>query len=212
MTASLDESLELLDWKRRVFQLYAEIRKATNPKGAWDHWRSTRDGLFRTHAQSPIPSDQRAGFESLRYFDYDPGFRVLASIEAVEATSYEVQTSGKESFEFTRVGLASFEVNHTAVSLEVYWLEGYGGGLFIPFRDATADEETYGAGRYLIDTVKGADLGSENEQLVFDFNFAYNPSCAYDPRWVCPLPPSPNRLEIPIRAGERHVELREGPE
>jgi uncharacterized protein (DUF1684 family) len=88
-------------------------------------------------------------------------------------------------------------------TLDVYWLEGYGGGLFLPFADATSGSETYGAGRYLLDTVKGADLGSSEEELVLDFNFAYNPSCAYDPQWVCPLAPAANRLGVPVRTGER---------
>jgi uncharacterized protein (DUF1684 family) len=87
--------------------------------------------------------------------------------------------------------------------LALYWLEAYGGGVFLPFRDETSGTETYGAGRYLLDTVKGADLGEEGGRLVLDFNLAYNPSCAYDPRWACPLAPPENRLTIPIRAGER---------
>jgi uncharacterized protein (DUF1684 family) len=90
------------------------------------------------------------------------------------------------------------------VSLAVYWLEGYGGGLFLPFRDALAGRETYGGGRYLLDTVKGADLGTGDDgRLVLDFNYAYNPSCAYDPRWSCPLAPSENRMRIAVEAGER---------
>jgi uncharacterized protein (DUF1684 family) len=91
--------------------------------------------------------------------------------------------------------------------LELYWLEGYGGGVFLPFRDATAGAETYGAGRYLLDTVKGSDLGMQDGRLVLDFNFAYNPSCSYDDRWACPLAPPANRLEAVIRAGERHTRI-----
>jgi len=98
---------------------------------------------------------------------------------------------------------ATFELNGRWLSLELYWLEGYGGGLFLPFSDTTSGDGTYGGGRYLLDTVKGADLGIENGRLVLDFNFAYNPSCAYDPKWVCPLAPAQNRLPIPVRAGER---------
>ena len=78
--------------------------------------------------------------------------------------------------------------------LELYWLDAYGGGMFVPFADATSGDETYGAGRYLLDTVKGADLGTEDGRLVLDFNLAYNPSCSYDPRWACPLSPPANRL------------------
>ncbi|HVM10097.1 MAG TPA: DUF1684 domain-containing protein [Acidimicrobiales bacterium] len=83
-------------------------------------------------------------------------------------------------------------------------LEGYGGGLFLPFRDATAGDTTYGGGRYLLDTVKGADLGSTGSgDLVLDFNFAYHPSCAHDPRWSCPLAPPGSRLDVRMEAGER---------
>lgn len=85
----------------------------------------------------------------------------------------------------------------------MYWLEAYGGGVFLPLADATSGHETYGGGRYLLDTVKGSDLGGEDGRLVLDFNFAYNPSCAYDPRWACPLTPPANRLGAGIRAGER---------
>src|SRR4051794_37978117 len=91
--------------------------------------------------------------------------------------------------------------NAPALSLDAYWLEGYGGGLFLPFRDATSGRETYGAGRYLLDTVKGADLGGDVESLVLDFNFAYNPSCAWDDSWACPLSPPANKLPIPVTAG-----------
>ena len=89
-------------------------------------------------------------------------------------------------------------------SLELYWLEGYGGGLFLPFADATSARQSYGAGRYLFDTVKGADLGTAGDSLILDFNFAYNPSCSYDPSWVCPLATSANRLGIAVQAGERY--------
>ena len=89
------------------------------------------------------------------------------------------------------------------VTLDVSWLEGYGGGLFVPFADATSGDETFGAGRYLLDTVKGADLGVEGDRLVLDFNFAYQPWCSYDGRWACPLAPPANRLEMRIKAGER---------
>jgi hypothetical protein len=124
---------------------------------------------------------------------------------------YEIGTSDGGTYGFTRVGVARFDLAGEALSLELYWLDGYGGGLFVPFRDATSGTSTYGAGRYLLDTVKGADLGTENGRLVLDFNFSYNPSCSYDPRWVCPLAPPPNRLSVPVRAGERMRHKEEGP-
>jgi uncharacterized protein (DUF1684 family) len=165
-----------------------------------------RDQMFGSHAQSPLPAEARGGFEGLPYFDYDPAGRVTAEVVDTEPEHYDIATSGEEeaSYGFTRFGVARFELSGETHQLELYWLDGYGGGLFLPFRDQTAGRESYGAGRYLLDTVKGADLGMEGDRLVLDFNFAYNPSCAYDPRWVCPLAPPPNRLEVPIRAGERY--------
>ena len=142
-------------------------------------------------------------FTGLDYFDYDPSARVLATVEPLEPATLEIATSGEEPFRFTRFGRAGFELGDETLALELYWLEGYGGGLYVPFADATSGDETYGAGRYVLDTIKGADLGVEGDRLVLDFNFAYNPSCAYDPRWVCPLAPPANRLAVAVRAGER---------
>jgi uncharacterized protein (DUF1684 family) len=208
MASSLDpdDVLDLLDWKRRVFALYADIRDASDPKKAWERWTRARDELFGSHPQSPIPELKRADFAGLDYFDYDETARVHARVERASQDHYEIATSGEGTYGFTRFAVARFELGEEAAELELYWLDGYGGGLFVPFRDATSGQETYGAGRYLLDTVKGADLGVTAEgELVFDFNFAYNPSCSYDPAWVCPLAPPPNRLTIPVRAGERHT-------
>jgi uncharacterized protein (DUF1684 family) len=195
--------LELLDWKRVVFELYAEIRAAADPAAAWRRWRDVRDELFRTHPQSPLPPAERAGFGGVPYFDYDPALRVLADVEPAEPERREIATSGEAPYAFTRFARAAFELQGEPQSLELYWLEGYGGGVFLSFADATSGAETYGAGRYLLDTVKGSDLGERDGRLVLDFNFAYNPSCSYDPRWVCPLAPPGNRLRVPVRAGER---------
>jgi uncharacterized protein len=196
------EELELLDWKRRIFDLYASIRADDSPAGAWQVWRATRDDLFRSHSQSPIPATERGGFDSLMYFDYDPAFRVLATVEPTEREQREIATSGEKPYSFTRFAQAHFELQGEQ-TLDLYWLDGYGGGIFLSYHDATSGHETYGACRYILDTVKGADLGMEDDLLVLDFNFSYNPSCAYDPRWVCPLAPPGNRLAVPIRAGER---------
>jgi uncharacterized protein (DUF1684 family) len=199
-----EDALDLLDWKRRIAELYAQVRGASKPEKAWRRWREVRDELFRWHIQSPIPQDRRSSFSRLSYFDYDTEARVAAEVERTEPHTYEVATSGDSAYAFTRVGHAHFSLKGSDLALEVYWLDGYGGGLFVPFRDATAGDTTYGSGRYLIDTVKGADLGTDDRgRLVLDFNFAYNPSCAYDPKWVCPLAPPPNRLGTPIQAGER---------
>ncbi|RME41806.1 MAG: DUF1684 domain-containing protein, partial [Caldilineae bacterium] len=102
-----------------------------------------------------------------------------------------------------RFGRVRFPVQGEEVSLWLYWVMGYGGGIFLPFHDRTAGKTTYGGGRYLLDTIKHADLGHEAGGLVLDFNYAYNPSCAYNARWHCPLPPKENRLPVAIPAGEQ---------
>jgi uncharacterized protein len=198
-----DDVIDLLDWKRRVFSLYAAIRGAEDREGAWRRWRAERDEMFRTHPQSPLPEAARDPFAGLPYFDYDPAFQVDAELLHAGAQTYEIGTSGGTTMTFTRFATVRLELVGHPVELEVYWLATYGGGVFLPFRDATCGAETYGAGRYLLDTVKGADLGSGDGYLSLDFNFAYNPSCAYDPSWVCPLAPPANRLDVPVRAGER---------
>jgi uncharacterized protein (DUF1684 family) len=172
------------------------------PRAAWEQWRAVRDQLFATHPQSPLPEEKRRTFTGLAYFAYDPGARVLADVGPCAPELLEIATDSS-SYRFTRFTVASFELYAHRLTLDLYWLDGYGGGVFLPFRDTTSGRKTYGAGRYLLDTVKGADLGTEGNRLVLDFNFAYNPSCAYDPCWVCPLPPPSNWLLLPVQAGER---------
>jgi uncharacterized protein (DUF1684 family) len=197
------QTLELLDWKRRVFSLYAAAR-ALEPEAGWELWRETRDELFRSHPQSPLPADRRDSFAGLEYWPYDAEVRVLATLEDVEAAPEPVETSGTEPILFKPFARASFELRGEPLSLELAWLAAYGGGVFLCFRDATSGQESYGGGRYLLDTVKGADLGEDAGRLVLDFNFAYNPSCSYDPGWVCPLAPPANRLAVAVEAGEKH--------
>ena len=201
---SVEAVFSLLDYRRRIFDLYREIRECPEPQWAWRKWREVRHELFATHPQSPIPEAERQSFEGPVYFDYDPAFRATGLVIDTEPQTYEISTSGDGSYDFTRRGVVRFELAGSPSELEIYWLEGYGGGVFLPFRDSTAGTETYGAGRYLLDTVKGSDLGELYGELVLDFNFAYNPSCSYDPKWVCPLAPPPNRVDFAIWAGEKH--------
>jgi uncharacterized protein len=197
------DRLDLLDWKRRVFGLYAEVRAAAGTEEAWERWRRERDDLFRSHPQSPLLPETRPGFTGLEYFRYDPSLRVRAEVVDLPVVTTRIGSSGEEPISFERFAEARFPLGGEERSLELFWLVGYGGGVFLPFRDTTAGAETYGGGRYLLDTVKGSDLGRDGDRLVLDFNFAYNPSCCYDPRWVCPLSPPANRLSVAIRAGER---------
>lgn len=192
--------LELLDWKRRVFDLYAYVREAS-PYDAWRTWRDERDHLFATHPQSPLTDP--AGFAGLPYFDYDPLARVLGEVVPAPEQELRLPVSRDEEIDAARVARVELQLHGNDCALDLFWIRGYGGGLFLPFRDSTSGATTYGAGRYLYDTIKGADLGAEDGKLVLDFNFAYNPSCAYDPRWACPLAPPANRLTFPVEAGEK---------
>lgn len=203
----------LADWRRQVSALYAEVRALalTDPAVAHRHWREVRERLFREHPQSPVPGQARAGFVAA-HFDYDPALRFTVAIEpappaAPERPALQLPNSGVDSLAFSRLGRVEIPFADGPRALAVFWMAGYAGGLFIPFRDGTNGQETYGAGRYLVDAAKSADLGGDPEAatLILDFNFAYQPSCAFDPRWACPLAPPENRLDLAVRAGERLV-------
>ena len=196
-----EDFLTLLDWRRRVAALYAAVRekRGSDPAAAHALWRAGRDDLFKTHPQSALPESERASFRGLAYFAYDRRFALSGRVRPLPEERYDVATSTEGVIPFVRFGAVDLEVG----TLEVFWLDAYGGGVFVPFRDATAGHATYGGGRYLLDTAKGADLGSMEDRLVLDFNFAYHPSCVYDPRWTCPLAPPGNRVAAAIAAGER---------
>lgn len=196
-----EDYLSLLDWRRRVADLYAGVRAKlpADAPAARALWRLTRDELFRSHPQSPLPPSEREAFRGLPYYEYDPRFAKRGKLRPLSEERYDVPTSTGGVIPFVRFGAVDLDVG----SLEVYWLDAYSGGVFLPFRDATAGKTTYGGGRYLLDTAKSADLGAAGDELVLDFNFAYHPSCRYDPKWVCPLAPPGNRLQIAIEAGER---------
>jgi uncharacterized protein (DUF1684 family) len=201
----MSQYLELLDWRRLVASLYAEARSRPSSRETADWFRNQRDRLFREHPQSPIPANARASFRSLSYWDWDPRGRVEARFEPLETNGGGKDYLSSGEARLTPIGTAVFQLCGEACRLRVLWMDAYGGGVFVPFRDATSGTETYGGGRYLLDSVKGADLGSSAEAgtLTLDFNYAYHPSCSYDPIWPCPLAPPENRLEIPVRLGER---------
>lgn len=205
------DRLWLADWRRRVAELYADVRAtaATDPEEAWDTWRAEREALFRGHPQSPVPPSERDAFR-VRHWPYDPALRFEVAVGSPPAAlavglSLALPNSGAEALSFRHAGLLALPFAAGQRRLALYWMEGYAGGLFLPFRDATNGTTTYGAGRYVLDTAKGADLGGDpaTGSLVVDLNFAYHPSCAFDPRWACPLAPQENRLDLPVEAGER---------
>jgi uncharacterized protein (DUF1684 family) len=216
----VEATLTLADWRRTVASLYADVRRlaADDVEAALDHWRSTRERLYREHPQSPVPVDDRAAFRS-HHFDHDPTLRFDVVVEPLDTgrpdavapdlgfggMAIELPVSAGGAMAFRRFGVVSIPFADGARRLEIYWMEGYAGGLFLPFRDSTNGRETYGAGRYLLDAAKSADLGAGRlpNSLILDFNFAFQPSCAFDPKWACPLAPPSNRLDLEVRAGER---------
>ena len=195
--------LDLVDWRRRVGDLY----RIQGPD-AIVRFRKQRDELFRSHPQSPIEPGERASFEGLRYFPHDPAFRVQAHFEPADGSELLIDTGGEDgAVRYRRAGHLNFQLNDEPCRLTVLSLVQYAGGLFVPFRDTTSRRETYGAGRYLFDTAKDTDglvleITPGSPDVMIDFNYAYNASCAYSPRWACPLAPPENFLTVPVRAGE----------
>ncbi|MEO7021839.1 MAG: DUF1684 domain-containing protein [Ktedonobacteraceae bacterium] len=205
--------LDLYDYRRHVAAMYVERRAALqtgeNTEMVWQRWRLRRDTLFREHAQSALDEEQRRTFRSLAYFPYQPTLCVPARIEPdVGSAPLSVTLAANEQMSMTSVAQLHFSIQGQIHTLTLYWLNMYGGGLFLPFRDATCSAESYGGGRYLFDTIKGSDFlpvpgATLQQSLLLDFNYAYNPSCAYNDRWVCPLAPPENRLNVAISAGEK---------
>jgi len=194
------DATSLLDWRRRVAALYAEVRTTREPQGAHQIWREGRNELLASHPQSPIPADRRADFTGVPVARYESSLRFTAKVDTdVAPARLKMRTGTDGVVVFDRAGI----VHLTDVGdLDVWWLSGYGGGLFLPIKDTRTDGATYGGGRYVLDTVKGADLGGSDGYLVVDLNFAYNPSCAYDPAWACPLAQAGNTVPVPVNAGE----------
>jgi len=199
-------SLELLDYRRRVFALYREVRESTlNAEETARRFRDERDALFGEHPQSALDEAQKEDLKGLNYFPYDPNWRKLARLDyEVDEGEIEAELRDDGVFHMRRLAIAHWEHEGENYQLTAYWIGGYGGGLFLPFRDKSRESgEVYAGSRYLLDTVKGADLGMQADQLILDFNYAYNPSCAYNAAWDCPLAPQENWLELSVLAGEK---------
>jgi uncharacterized protein (DUF1684 family) len=190
----------LLDWRRRVAAEYAAVRANPDPAAAHAAWQAARNELLGTHPDSPIPAEERDGFTGVPVAPYDPAMRFTPELDTgVKPARIEVQTGTDGIAAFERAGVVHLP---GVGDLDVWWLASYGGGIFVPVRDTRTDAATYPGGRYVIDTAKGADLGGDDGFLVVDLNFAYNPSCAYDPAWACPLAPPGNTVTVPVNAGE----------
>jgi uncharacterized protein (DUF1684 family) len=188
-------SLDVLDWRRRTAALYELVRAEVYPPVAHAGWAATREQLFRTHPASPVDDARYA----LPVAPYDPQWRAEVLLEPAPAQRLEIPTGTDGIVPFERIGVLRTPWG----DLDVWWLASYGGGVWVPVRDAGSGTASYGGGRYLLDTVKGADLGGTAEgRLVVDLNFLYAPSCAHDEAWACPLAPPGNVLDVEVPAGE----------
>jgi len=189
------DALELTDYRAAVARMYLEAADL-------EDFRSRRDKLFATHPQSPIPAAERPSFTGIRYFAPNPEAIVEAAVRA-EPGEIDIDTGGPDGIvHYRRAGVLATPFGE----LSLWWIAAYGGGLFLPVRDGTCGHGTYGGGRYLTDTVKGTHgRGLEvlsGDRVRLDFNYLYNPSCAYDDAWLCPLAPPENRVTARIEAGE----------
>jgi uncharacterized protein (DUF1684 family) len=195
----------LADWRRRVASEYAAVRSGVaDLDGAAKRFRAARDRLFSEHSESPIAEERRGDWRGIDWYPYTPAWRLKGVVEVLpKRETFEIALAADGILRCARAGQVQFSVGGRQARLAVYWLEGYGGGLWLPFSDTTSGADTYGGGRYLYDTIKGADLGVSGREILLDFNYAYNPSCAYDDRWSCPLSPPENRLPFAVPAGER---------
>jgi uncharacterized protein len=195
--------MDVVDWRRRVFALYDAVRMSDDPEEAHELWRIERDELMAHHPATPLLPADRLLFEGLPIAPYDAAWRFELPVSPADPGRFEFETGTDGTVAFERIGVAEIP---DAGPLDIWRLTSYGGGLFIPVRDALSGEPggTYGGGRYLVDTIKGADLGMDaaGGTIVLDFNFAYNPSCAYDPAWACPLAPIGNVLPVAVPVGE----------
>ncbi len=159
-------------------------------------FRASKDEFFRSDHQSPLQPQQQAEFGGLDYYDENDALNLgLEPSPFDEQALIEMQTSTGDLASYVRWARIEFAVDGESAELTVF-KDAQSGLLFLPFQDANAGDETYGAGRYL-------DVEEHDGRLHVDFNYAYNPYCAYNELWSCPIPPAENRLKVAIRAGER---------
>ena len=160
-----------------------------------DIFRAEKDQFFKSHSQSPLTREQRQSFHGLNYFPENDALRFETMVEEFPAKEgFDMQTSTGGVQHYERFGRFSFLVGEERTELTIYRSEH---GFFLPFVDSLAGSETYPAGRYLEPELLPGG------RFFIDFNLAYNPYCAYNEMWSCPITPAENRLKLPIRAGEK---------
>ena len=201
--------LSLINWRREIFEIYSDIRRESNGKTAWEKWRVKREELFKHHPESPtfnIKSIPGSYAQPILY-PYNPNFCLSSKYKVLESS--EILELLTDNNSITRIQPFLETTNlfeKLNIELTIFKILGYGGGLFMPFFDigCSSKGDNYEGGRYLIDTIKGADLGeSRKNELRLDFNFSYNPSCSYNSKWTCPIIKHYNIIPVLIDAGEK---------
>jgi uncharacterized protein (DUF1684 family) len=164
--------------------------------------RQRKEEYFARNPRSPIPPDQRDRFDGLSYYPVEEDYRFELELEEFDDKDrVTVGTSTGGEQEYLEWGEFTFEVDGETVSLRAYKSDPHEDRLWVPFRDETSGEETYGAGRYL--DLEADTHRTDDGKWILDLNEAYNPTCAYSDRYECPLPPTENWLDVPIKAGEK---------
>jgi hypothetical protein len=167
-----------------------------------EHEREQKDEYFGGDPRSPLPTDEREGFDGLSYYPIDPTYRYELALDRYEEPErVVVGTSTDGEQEYLAVGEFEFTVDGKTATLVAYKSDPDEERLWVPFRDATSGDETYGAGRYL--DLEPDHHRTDDRTWILDFNEAYNPTCAYSDRYECPLPPMENWLDVAIEAGEK---------
>jgi len=159
-----------------------------------EEFRKNKDEFFKTSTDSPITTGDLDSFKGLKYYPENPELRFKVPLEKIPEEDFEFETSTGERKTYKKIGKLKFKVAGEPAELTLYQAES--GSYFLPLRDKTSGKETYGAGRYL-------EVKEKEGEIELDFNFAYNPYCAYNPHYSCPLPPAENWLKVPIEAGEK---------
>jgi uncharacterized protein len=196
----------LVEWREKIGEIYKEIRSShgADPRRAWERFREQRDSLYKHHSCSALTEAEKLQFGGFPNYPYDPRFCFTGEVEyAANGTVYTARISEAE-LPYRKIASANLDYLGKAHALAIYWLDIYGGGIWIPIGDETNGETTYAGGRYLFDTCKGANLGmsKDGRKILLDMNFLYPPSCSLNAQWICPLCPSENKLPFRIEAGE----------
>jgi len=201
--------LSLINWRREIFSIYDEVRSEEDGIVAWNIWKDKREKLFKFHPESPtFDPKKQSGFNDVPVlYSYNQKFSLFSKFEQISNSEIIQLNTDENSITRLKPFIKTTNLkDFLGIELTVFKIEGYGGGLFLPFTDSGCKSggAHYEGGRYLIDTVKGADLGElKTDELRLDFNFSYNPSCSYNSKWTCPILKDYNRISILVDAGEK---------